>query len=35
VDLARSRVYGTDMDSRGDWVNVTRWWIHDPTGDER
>lgn len=29
VDLARSRVYGTSMDSRGDWVGVTRWWVHD------
>jgi peptide/nickel transport system substrate-binding protein len=33
VDLSRSRVYGTDMDSRGDWVNVSRWWTHD--GNER
>jgi peptide/nickel transport system substrate-binding protein len=29
VDLARSRVYGTRMDSRGDWVEVARWWVHD------
>ena len=35
VDLARSRVYGTDMDSRGDWVNVARWWVHDGNGAQR
>jgi peptide/nickel transport system substrate-binding protein len=35
VDLARSRVYGTAMDSRGDWVNVARWWVHDGTGAQR
>jgi peptide/nickel transport system substrate-binding protein len=35
VDLARSRVYGTDMDSRGDWVNVARWWVHEGTGEGR
>jgi len=29
VDLARARVYGTEVDSRGDWVNVARWWVHD------
>ena len=29
VDLARSRVYGIEMDSRGDWVNVDRWWVND------
>ena len=29
VDLARSRVYGIEMDSRGDWVNVARWWVND------
>ena len=29
VDLARARVYGTNMDSRGDWVNVARWWVYD------
>lgn len=33
VDLVRARVYGTDMDSRGDWVNVTRWWLHDDGDD--
>ena len=27
VDLARSRVYGTEMDSRGDWVNVAIWFV--------
>ncbi len=35
VDLMRARVYGTDMDSRGDWVNVARWWVHDDSGDGR
>lgn len=35
VDLARSRVYGTRMDSRGDWVEVARWWVHDGGGDHR
>jgi len=35
VDLARSRVYGTRMDSRGDWVEVARWWVHDESGDDR
>jgi peptide/nickel transport system substrate-binding protein len=35
VDLARARVYGTEMDSRGDWVNVARWWVHDEDGDGR
>ncbi len=35
VDLARARVYGTDMDSRGDWVNVARWWVHDDDGESR
>jgi peptide/nickel transport system substrate-binding protein len=34
VDLARSRVYGTRMDSRGDWVEVARWWVHDGGGDD-
>lgn len=29
VDLVNGRVYGTRMDSRGDWVNVTRWWVRD------
>ena len=29
VALARSNVYGLLMDSRGDWVNVARWWKHD------
>jgi peptide/nickel transport system substrate-binding protein len=33
VDLSRSRVYGTEMDSRGDWVNVSRWWTQE--GRER
>jgi len=35
VDLARARVYGTNMDSRGDWVNVARWWVYDDNGDGR
>ncbi len=35
VDLARSRVYGTRMDSRGDWVDVARWWVHDGSGESR
>jgi len=35
VDLMRARVYGTDMDSRGDWVNVARWWVHNDSGDGR
>ncbi len=29
VDLHRARLHGVEMDSRGDWVGVTRWWI-DP-----
>jgi peptide/nickel transport system substrate-binding protein len=33
VDLARARVYGTNMDSRGDWVNVARWWVYDDSED--
>ena len=28
VDLLRSPVYGVDIESRGDWVNVARWWLH-------
>jgi peptide/nickel transport system substrate-binding protein len=32
VDLLRSHVFGTDMDSRGDWVEAPRWWVLD-TGD--
>ena len=35
VDLARARVYGTNMDSRGDWVNVGRWWVYDDSADGR
>ena len=35
VDLARARVYGTNMDSRGDWVNVARWWVYDDSEDGR
>jgi len=35
VDLARARVYGANMDSRGDWVNVARWWIYDDNEDGR
>ncbi|MGB5302103.1 MAG: ABC transporter substrate-binding protein [Gemmatimonadota bacterium] len=35
VDLARARVYGANMDSRGDWVNVARWWVYDDSGDGR
>jgi peptide/nickel transport system substrate-binding protein len=29
VDLMRARVFGTEMDARGDWVNAARWWVHD------
>jgi peptide/nickel transport system substrate-binding protein len=29
VALARSNVFGLRMDSRGDWVNVARWWKRD------
>ncbi|MCK5482832.1 MAG: hypothetical protein KAJ13_03990, partial [Gemmatimonadetes bacterium] len=29
VDLYRARVYGVEMDSRGDWVGAARWWVHD------
>jgi peptide/nickel transport system substrate-binding protein len=29
VDAMRSRVFGTEMDSRGDWVSVARWWVHE------
>lgn len=35
VDLARARVYGTNMDSRGDWVNVASWWVYDDSEDGR
>lgn len=31
VDLLRSHVYGVHMDSRGDWVDVTRWWVYEPS----
>jgi peptide/nickel transport system substrate-binding protein len=35
VDLVRARVHGTNMDSRGDWVDVARWWVYDDSGDGR
>ena len=36
VDLHRARVHGVEMDSRGDWVGVARWWVDDSgTRDRR
>ncbi len=35
VDLHRARVYGVEMDSRGDWVGAARWWVHDPGARNR
>ena len=35
VDLYRARVYGVEMDSRGDWVGAARWWVHDPGAKNR
>jgi peptide/nickel transport system substrate-binding protein len=29
VDLLRSRVFGVEPDSRGDWVSAPRWWVYD------
>jgi peptide/nickel transport system substrate-binding protein len=31
VDLHRARVRGVEVDARGDWVGVTRWWLN-PAG---
>jgi len=35
VDLSRSGLYGLQMDSRGDWVNVARWWVYRGRSTDR
>lgn len=35
IDLLRTRVRGVEVDSRGDWTGVTRWWIHPAARRDR